>query len=200
MAQLTITLEELEAHNTLDSLWIAVHGSVYDLTNFVSDHPGGVDALHTCAGSDGTEAYDYASHSKSNMKKMQQYLVGKLDGYTEAEQTDPPVPTHIKTVNKGHSRALPRKPLALAASSISTALALAALRQRGVFRTLTFPLMQLGAGSTQNAGLPFWAGMALASIVSCAGFLRLYKLYQSTLDYQNDVFSFPPVIPRKARK
>lgn len=27
MAQRCITLEELQAHNTLDSLWIAVHGS-----------------------------------------------------------------------------------------------------------------------------------------------------------------------------
>lgn len=193
----------IAAHSIIFYLLIYLY-LVYDLTNFVSDHPGGVDALHNCAGSDGSEAYEYASHSKSNMKKMQQYLVGRLDGYAEAERTEPPVPTHIKTVNKGNLRAagslLPWKSLAFAASSISAALALSSLRRQGAFRTWGVPNIQLGAGSTQNAALSFWAGMALASIVSCAGFFRLYKLYQSTLDYQNDVFSFPPVIPRKPRK
>ncbi|KAJ5128602.1 hypothetical protein N7448_002318 [Penicillium atrosanguineum] len=78
-----ITLEQLADHNTLQSLWIAVHGLVYDLTTVSSDHPGGIDVLESCAGTDGTEAYEYAGHSEENMVKMQQYCVGRLAGNPE---------------------------------------------------------------------------------------------------------------------
>jgi cytochrome b involved in lipid metabolism len=56
---------------------------VYDLTTFRSDHPGGIEALESCAGTDGTESYEYAGHSESNMMKMQQYRVGRLAGSLE---------------------------------------------------------------------------------------------------------------------
>ncbi|KAG5802651.1 hypothetical protein H9Q71_012767 [Fusarium xylarioides] len=75
-----ITLEELAEHGTLDKLWIAVHGRVYNLTAFSSDHPGGVDALEMSAGRDGTEAYEYAGHSEENMGKMQHYYIGNIAG------------------------------------------------------------------------------------------------------------------------
>ncbi|RMZ84311.1 hypothetical protein DV738_g508, partial [Chaetothyriales sp. CBS 135597] len=36
-----IAVSELEQHNSLESLWIAVNEQVYDMTNFVEEHPGG---------------------------------------------------------------------------------------------------------------------------------------------------------------
>ncbi|KAL8785262.1 MAG: hypothetical protein Q9213_003466 [Squamulea squamosa] len=91
MSQLSegITLGQLAEHKTLQSLWIAVHGYVYDLTTFSSDHPGGIEALESCAGIDGTESYDYAGHSDSNMEKMQQYRVGRLAERTVLSITSP---------------------------------------------------------------------------------------------------------------
>ena len=32
---------ELTSHNTRQSCWIAVHGNVYDVTDFLDEHPGG---------------------------------------------------------------------------------------------------------------------------------------------------------------
>ncbi|CAI6340148.1 unnamed protein product [Periconia digitata] len=75
-----ISLDQLSTHSSLSSLWIAVHGNVYDLTSFVSDHPGGIEALHSVGGTDGTEAYESAGHSELNTKKLQQFLIGKLQG------------------------------------------------------------------------------------------------------------------------
>ncbi|EAW11612.1 cytochrome b5-like heme/steroid binding domain-containing protein [Aspergillus clavatus NRRL 1] len=79
MSQLSksIALEQLANHNTLESLWTT---DVYDLTTFSLDHPGGIETLETCAGADGTDLYEYAGHSESNMAKMQQYHVGQLAG------------------------------------------------------------------------------------------------------------------------
>ncbi|KAF2215417.1 hypothetical protein CERZMDRAFT_3276, partial [Cercospora zeae-maydis SCOH1-5] len=71
-------VEVLSAHNTVEALWLAVHGSVYDLTAFAPDHPGGVEILKECAGTDASEAYDYAGHSDEAMQTLQKYRVGVL--------------------------------------------------------------------------------------------------------------------------
>lgn len=35
-----ITLAEVAQHNKADDLWIVVAGKVYDVTKFLSEHPG----------------------------------------------------------------------------------------------------------------------------------------------------------------
>ncbi|KAL2141393.1 hypothetical protein VTI28DRAFT_2437 [Corynascus sepedonium] len=60
----TISPLELSSHNTLGSLWIAIEGQVYDLTEFAPNHPGGLSILLQHAGKDGTAAYN-AVHSPS---------------------------------------------------------------------------------------------------------------------------------------
>ena len=45
-----ISAEELAKHTTSDSLWMAINGKVYDLTNFLDDHPGGDEVLKDTAG------------------------------------------------------------------------------------------------------------------------------------------------------
>ncbi|KAL2179156.1 FMN-dependent dehydrogenase-domain-containing protein [Thermothelomyces heterothallicus CBS 202.75] len=63
----TISPSELSSHNTLSSLWIAIDGLVYDLTEFAPTHPGGLSVLLEHAGKDGTEAY-HAVHSPSLLR------------------------------------------------------------------------------------------------------------------------------------
>lgn len=36
-----ITLDSLSKHNTEADCWIAVHQKVWDITDFVAEHPGG---------------------------------------------------------------------------------------------------------------------------------------------------------------
>ncbi|KAG0163237.1 hypothetical protein DFQ28_000261 [Apophysomyces sp. BC1034] len=55
----TISLEEVAKHNTKSyDLWLIIHGKVYDLTEFVSQHPGGPNVILKYAGKDATDAYD----------------------------------------------------------------------------------------------------------------------------------------------
>jgi cytochrome b involved in lipid metabolism len=35
------TIEEIEKHNTRESLWLHYEGHVYDVTDFITKHPGG---------------------------------------------------------------------------------------------------------------------------------------------------------------
>lgn len=54
----TISPDELSKHNTEDDLWVAIHGVVYDFTDFAHEHPAGFESIFDLAGSDGTSAFD----------------------------------------------------------------------------------------------------------------------------------------------
>ncbi|KAI2616339.1 FMN-dependent dehydrogenase-domain-containing protein [Hypoxylon sp. NC1633] len=54
----TWKLSEVSAHNTQESCWIVLHGKVYDITSFVSKHPGGRSILLQNAGQDASAAFD----------------------------------------------------------------------------------------------------------------------------------------------
>lgn len=184
---------------------------VYDLTTFSSDHPGGIEALESCAGIDGTESYDYAGHSDSNMEKMQQYRVGRLAG--SLEQPSPishnPIPVESKRIESAISRlehlGFPRwTKLAVTICATSLVVALSYHRRDSFFgyisSTPKIPLLQFRTTSEQNIGHAFWVGIAVAMSICCVGFGYLYRLFLSTLDYQNDVFSFPATIPKKIKR
>lgn len=57
-----ITLAEIATHNSESSCWTAVSGSVYDLTSFINEHPGGANRILRLCGIDGTQAF-LAEHS-----------------------------------------------------------------------------------------------------------------------------------------
>ena len=51
------TMAQVAAHNSASSCYTAINGSVYDLTSFVSQHPGGASRILSLCGIDGTAAY-----------------------------------------------------------------------------------------------------------------------------------------------
>ena len=54
-----LTLKEIAKHNTKESCWAIIHGIVYDLTEFLSSHPGGSKVILKVSGSiDATSAFD----------------------------------------------------------------------------------------------------------------------------------------------
>ncbi|RPD57721.1 hypothetical protein L226DRAFT_554274 [Lentinus tigrinus ALCF2SS1-7] len=53
-----ISGKEVAQHNSRESCWIIVHGKVYDVTDFLDDHPGGSRIILKYAGKDATAEYD----------------------------------------------------------------------------------------------------------------------------------------------
>jgi len=72
-----ISVEELEEHNEEGDCWVAIHGKVYDLTEFVEEHPGGAESVHVLAGDDGSEAFA-AAHSEDVLEDFEDEYLGVL--------------------------------------------------------------------------------------------------------------------------
>lgn len=53
----TYTLAEIAKHSNASSCYTAVRGTVYDLTNFITKHPGGASNILKICGKDGTSAF-----------------------------------------------------------------------------------------------------------------------------------------------
>lgn len=53
----TYTMADVAAHDSAASCYAAVGGSVYDLTSWISRHPGGERAILSLCGTDGTAAF-----------------------------------------------------------------------------------------------------------------------------------------------
>ncbi|KZT74752.1 hypothetical protein DAEQUDRAFT_719932 [Daedalea quercina L-15889] len=52
------SLSEVAQHNTTSSCWVILHNKVYDMTEFLPDHPGGSSIILKYAGRDATAVYD----------------------------------------------------------------------------------------------------------------------------------------------
>ncbi|OXG83823.1 L-lactate dehydrogenase (cytochrome) [Cryptococcus neoformans Gb118] len=51
--------KQVAEHNSREKgVWIVVHGNVYDVSDFLDEHPGGADIILKYAGKDATEEYD----------------------------------------------------------------------------------------------------------------------------------------------
>ena len=57
VATAVYTLDDVAAHATRDDCWIAVEGGVYDVTDFMEVHPGGIGMLKMVAGKDATQHF-----------------------------------------------------------------------------------------------------------------------------------------------
>lgn len=71
-----ITADELSNHNTEDDCWVAIHGIVYDLTEFAEEHPAGPESIYELAGTDGTEAFAAIHNEQILIDDFEDDIVG----------------------------------------------------------------------------------------------------------------------------
>ncbi|MCW3158413.1 cytochrome b5 domain-containing protein [Micropruina sonneratiae] len=73
------TLDEVKEHNSTTSCWAAIRGGVYDLTDWINQHPGGPEHIVALCGTDATAAFD-AQHSGQGRPESQltQFYIGEL--------------------------------------------------------------------------------------------------------------------------
>jgi len=74
-----LTSDEVAKHATSSSCWSIVSSNVYDLTNWISRHPGGAVVIKAICGKDGTDAFEgqHANQGKP-ARELSSFLIGKL--------------------------------------------------------------------------------------------------------------------------
>ncbi|HEY5713742.1 MAG TPA: cytochrome b5-like heme/steroid binding domain-containing protein [Candidatus Gracilibacteria bacterium] len=73
------TLEDVALHSTQEDCWSVINDGVYDLTSFVSRHPGGVKNILRICGIDGSDLFN-RKHGRSKKANTALILlkIGKL--------------------------------------------------------------------------------------------------------------------------
>lgn len=76
-----ITLAEVAQRDSQDECWVAIDGSVYDLTGWIRQHPGGRAAILSLCGTDGTAQF-LGQHggSASAATRLDGYYLAPLAG------------------------------------------------------------------------------------------------------------------------
>jgi len=82
-------LAEVSKHDSAEDMWMVIHNKVYDVTNFLEEHPGGVEVLLENAGLESTYAFEDVGHSLDARDLLAQYYVGDVheDDATEKGAT-----------------------------------------------------------------------------------------------------------------
>lgn len=81
--QPSLTAAEVAKHNSPKDCYLIIHNSVYNVTNFLDQHPGGTDVILPFCGKDATQAFETqggrrSTHSQTARNLLAQYQVGTL--------------------------------------------------------------------------------------------------------------------------
>ena len=74
-----ISAEEVKKHNKVDDLWVIIDKKVYDVTEYVEEHPGGVAAIAKNAGGDASKGFRGPQHPSRVFDIVEDYLIGVLE-------------------------------------------------------------------------------------------------------------------------
>jgi cytochrome b involved in lipid metabolism len=74
---------EVAKHDGGDSCWLIIDDKVYDVSDYLYQHPGGAGVIFPYCGDDGSDGMHtkgYGSeHSEAAWRELKQYLIGELD-------------------------------------------------------------------------------------------------------------------------
>lgn len=74
----TYTREEVALHNSEDDCWVIIDCKVYNVTKYISLHPGGASVLKNNAGKDTSVGFQKAKHSRRASDILADLYVGDL--------------------------------------------------------------------------------------------------------------------------
>ncbi|KAJ4165777.1 hypothetical protein LMH87_007395 [Akanthomyces muscarius] len=79
MSDKTFATAEVSKHKDKDNgIWLIIEGAVYDVTNFVDEHPGGARVIQRMGGKDATKAF-WKYHGESVLAKYgEKFKIGTV--------------------------------------------------------------------------------------------------------------------------
>ncbi len=79
-AEALYTMAKVRENNSASSCWSAINGNVYNLTKWISSHPGGASAISGLCGTDGTSSFNARHRGQSSpTSTLAGYLLGPLE-------------------------------------------------------------------------------------------------------------------------
>ncbi|MCE9585052.1 cytochrome b5 domain-containing protein [Candidatus Nomurabacteria bacterium] len=73
------TMVDVQKHNSQSSCWTAINGAVYDVTSWISQHPGGAGAILSLCGKDGSSAFnDQHGGQRRPEQELASFKIGVL--------------------------------------------------------------------------------------------------------------------------
>ena len=74
-----LTLEEVKKHSDSTSCWSIVYDNVFDLTKWISKHPGGAGVIKAICGKDGSAAFESQHEGEGKpARELSNYFLGKV--------------------------------------------------------------------------------------------------------------------------
>jgi cytochrome b involved in lipid metabolism len=82
--EVKLTIEEVAKHSSRNDCWLIINERVYDITNFIASHPGGIVIQQGC-GKDATMLFETrpmgsgTAHSERARSLRDDYYIGNLE-------------------------------------------------------------------------------------------------------------------------
>ncbi|MBI3888291.1 Ig-like domain-containing protein [Candidatus Nomurabacteria bacterium] len=93
----TFTLADVAAHSTAADCWTVVNNNVYNLTSYISQHPGGVATITQMCGIDGTTVLNNSGHGSQVLSVVASDIIGTLtDAHVLTSVTVTPNPSSVE--------------------------------------------------------------------------------------------------------
>ncbi|EPY42588.1 cytochrome b5, partial [Angomonas deanei] len=78
-AELTeYTWEEIRKHDKDDDCWVVLYNKVLNVSEWLSQHPGGLDPIKDMSGTDITNQFESIGHTSTALVKAKTFTIGKL--------------------------------------------------------------------------------------------------------------------------
>lgn len=199
------TARDVAEHNSTSDSWFIVHGSVYDVTSYLQDHPGGAEVLIEAAGTDASEAFDNAGHSEDAFEVMETYIVGKLKGFQKQKPKPKPMAPIGSPKNESGSSSSKQKTLAKVANLGIFSAGAAGLYYVGRRQGLTIPnwiLSLVHHEASDKQGFGFLKGVLLGAGVFAVVDAVLAQRFAQLVWTQKSFTSYPAhmKVPKKVQE
>ena len=107
-SNISLTHSEVAKHNSADNCWIIIQGFVYNVTQYLSLHPGGSDRIIPFCGQDATSAFatqgGKGSHSSQANNDLSKLKLGQLNEIVNITNTGNQIKNNIKSINSSGKR------------------------------------------------------------------------------------------------
>lgn len=188
------------------------HATVYDVTEYVRDHPGGEDLLIESGGRDATEDYEDVGHSEDADSILESFFIGNITDAPKvqkaknvrviSQKTAAPAPTPKQAIGRPTKFTLVGSLLGVtlfgyvAANPSAREMAVVlSLRLADRLRRTSSP----GSGQSSWIG-GFAQGCAVATLVCSSAATFVASKLNKMLEIETGFLKYPPYIPSRSGK